>query len=87
MIDRGDYDADVNNWRNLYPTEIQDKPNAPIVWHDAEGRDLCGDCAERVDADGDGADILVNWQEYDHRCFLCDKRFEVDEDDALDNSI
>ena len=52
-------------------------PDAPIIWQDDDGRDLCADCAERVGAEGDGI-VFVNWQQYDHRCMRCNERFALD---------
>jgi len=61
----------------MEPTPIVEKPNAPLIYQDDQGRDLCAECAEDVDASGDII-VFVNWQDYDHRCMLCDARFALD---------
>jgi len=60
---------------------VVDKPNAPLIYQDSAGRDLCADCAEDVDIEGPII-VFVNWRDYDHRCFWCKERFEVDEDEV-----
>jgi hypothetical protein len=57
--------------------EEVDKPNAPLVWHDSQGRNLCGSCAEGLDDISD-ADVFENWKDYNLRCALCDDPFVVD---------
>lgn len=61
--------------------EDDTKLDAPIVWVDTEGRDLCGECAENVEeASPDSIEygqMFYNWEQYDHRCFICDTRFEL----------
>ena len=60
---------------------VVDEPNAPLIYQDEEGRDLCADCAEKIGLDEGTITAFVNWRDYDHRCFICDERFELEDED------